>query len=425
MANQSGTQFHGRARLRLVDADDPGVWEPDPASDLEDVATLDELADLFIGEGGVYREAEAGVPEAGPEAPATLEAVITGNLPVRGSLWVRAYAAAVSAELGEPVALVRVTPGRTSVAVVGTSADAEPVADIATAVRAAGVAARHWVLHFDELDQAGLLRSGRIERVTVLTGADEPAIVSAYRLIKSITEQGGEENGRVGVAIVGADAASGERATARLVDATRQFLGVTLDVRPGVPRVRSASVATLGESDRRFEPAEILSMIAHPEAEPAGASGGAGTRGTVEAAAPGGSARPGADAAAEGVAGIADGRPPASAMAGGLVATGLPCPIAPGVELATDDAGRLHLLCWWSPRSPGDLLRAAAWARVNMPLLAKVCPGLRGTDPVLDIVCTELSVAADLRGTGIIVHLAQPAARAAVDGWVCARVSGG
>ncbi|HHN77857.1 MAG TPA: hypothetical protein ENK11_04170 [Phycisphaerales bacterium] len=418
--------MHERTRLRLVDPDDPGVWEPDPAEELEDVATLDELADLFIGEGGVYRDAEAA--DETPEPAATLEAVITGNLPVRGGLWVRAYAAAVSAELAEPVALVRVTPGRTSVALVGTFAEAEPVSDIATAVRAAGVAAGHWVLHFDELDQAGLLRSGLIDRVTVLTGADEPAIVSAYRLIKSITEQGGDGARRIGVAIVGADTASGERATARLVDATRQFLGVTLDVRPGVPRVRSASVATLGESDLRFEPAEILSLITGPERETDGVGGVEHPESPSPAARSEEEMKPGhapPEVVPAGNAG--NGNPPASAIVGGLAATGLPCPIAPSVELATDGGGRLHLLCWWEPRSPGDLLRASAWAKVNMPLLVRVCPALvdAQSEPVLHVVCTDADAAADLRGTGTIVHLAQRAESVAVEGWVCGRVAGG
>ncbi len=448
MANQSGTrEMHERTRLRLVDPDDPGVWEPDPAADLEDVATLDELADLFIGEGGVYRDTDAA--DETPEPAATLEAVITGNLPVRGALWVRAYAAAVSADLSEPVALVRVTPGRTSVALVGTFAETEPVSDIATAVRAAGVAAGHWLLHFDELDQAGLLRSGRIDRVTVLTGADEPAIVSAYRLIKSITEQRTDETGRVGVAIVGADAASGERATARLVDATRQFLGVTLDVRPGVPRVRSASVATLGESDRRVEPAEILSLIngsetpevvgagdepaespASPASPDPSMENARSTHATTGAVPAGFTEHQRNSGAAGGYADVmhdSRGHPPASAIVGGLAATGLPCPIAPSVELTTDGGGRLHLLCWWEPRSPGDLLRASAWARVNMPLLVRVCPALvdAQSEPVLHVVCTDADAAADLRGTGTIVHLAQRAESVAVEGWVCGRVAGG
>lgn len=420
MAYQSGTREMGeRTRLRLVDADGSDVW--DPAVDTEDAETLEELADLFIGEQGVYRGTGAAQPEdrrdravdtpEETDSAVTIEAVITGHLPVRGSLWVRAYAARVSAARGEPVALVRVTPERTSVALVGSSAEADPVDDIATAVRAAGVAAGHWVLHFDELDQAGLLHAGRIDRVTVLSGADEPAIVSAYRLIKSIAEETGEGDetaGRIGVAIVGADAANTARATTRLVDATRQFLGVTLDDRPGVPRVRSASVALLGDSDRRHEPADVIAMIVEPR------GGAAGTE-PVDSHA--------ADTRGEETAGDIEDRPSAALMVEGLTATGLPCPIAPGVELATDGAGLLHLLCWWRPEAPGELLRAGAWARVNMPLLEKVCPPLRGGSaaPTLHIVCDDPAIAAEMRGMGTVVHLALPASRAA-EGWVSARV---
>ncbi|USO00102.1 MAG: hypothetical protein H6810_05420 [Phycisphaeraceae bacterium] len=420
MEHQTGTEgMKSRVTLRLVDPGGSDVWEPDPAIDTEDVQTLDELAELFIGEQGVYRAGDRWEDE--PEAEnddarsTVLEAVITGHLPVRGAVWVRAYAASVARAEGVPVVLVRVTPDRTSVELVGTSADAEPVGDIATAIRAAGCAAGHWLLHFDELDQAGLLRAGLIDRVTVLSGADEPAIVSAYRLIKSMGEQPVPLHGepaRVGVAIVGADPSNTTRATGRLVDATRQFLGLTLEVRPGVPRVQSASAALLGDSAQRYEPADVLSMIVDGPRE-ALAARPATPQGSGPAPEPNRAARP-ADAR---------NRPSAALLVEGLAPTGLPCSVSPSVELAADNTGGLHLVCWWSPEAPGELLKAGAWARLNRPLLAHVCADLRAAgEPTLHVVSTDPYVAADLRGTGTVVHLARPAAALRVEGWVCGRV---
>lgn len=432
MEYRTGTEgIDERPALRLVDAE--CGWEPDPAIDTADAETLDELADLFIGEECVYappHEPHGGSERGGeqitpspPDAPipapkdtVSLEAVITGHLPVRGAVWVRAYAAGVARSVGEPVVLVRVSSDRTCVELVGTSAESDPVGDIPTAIRAAGCAAGRWLLHFDELDQADLLRTGPLDRVTVLSGADEPAIVSAYRLIKSIAEasgsdaalaETGEPSERVGVAIVGADPSNTTRATGRLVDATRQFLGVELDVRPGVPRVQSASVALLGDTDRRIKPAEVLSMIVdrpRDRAEP--------TPGVVAAS----------DASASG--GVPGDRPDPVSLVGALATLDLPCPVAPEVVLATDAEGRLHLAAWWTPGTPGELLRASAWARVNRPLLERLHPALRagGDTPALHIVCEDLGVAADLRGAGIALHLARPAERTAPGGWFCGRV---
>ena len=427
--------IESRATLRLVDPEGDAVWEPDPAADVNNTDELDELAELFIGEhdaienrdqsAGSYGQAEdhrqtdpARVEPAEPEAvvPETLkpeeislEAIITGHLPVRGTVWVRAYAAGVSRLVGEPVVLVRVTPDRTSVELIGSSAETDPVVDVATAIRAAGCAGGHWLLHFDELDQASLLRTGLLDRVTVLSGADEPAIVSAYRLIKTIADRpdpaAGERAGRVGVAIVGADPSNTTRATERLVDATKQFLGMTLDVRPGVPRVRSTPTALLGDCDSRIAPTDVLSMIMDRQ-------------GRAEAP------EPERFVEAESVDYVGE-LPAPSALVPDLKPLGLPCPIASTVELASDNAGRLHLLSWWSPEAPAHLLKASAWARVNLPLLADVRRDLNPEQcaPAQHVVCVDLGIAADLRGTNTIVHLAQPADRATAIGWICGRVN--
>lgn len=415
-----------RAPLRLVDPEVGDIWEPDPASTSREIDAMDALVELFIGgeeagaDGGASIDLLDGDDEPTPDHPAgaTIEAIITGHLPVRGAVWVRAYAGRVAGDEARPVALVRTTPDRTCVELVGSSAEAEPVGDIATAIRAAACASGHWMLHFDELDQVGLRRDGLLDMVTVLSGADEPAIVSAYRLIKGMSEEGGPTP-RIGIAIVGADPANTVRACDRLVQATRQFLGVELVVRPHVARIGATATTPLGESDRRFAPSEILSFIADPPPPPPPPS----PKPMPVVITPPPAAR-GEHPADESV--DASGELPApAALIADLRPLGLPCPVAPAVELAIDPAGRLHLVAWWSPEAPGQLLKAGAWARVNLPLLAKVCPGLLGTQgaPAQHLVCVDLAVAADLHGSGALVHLAMPAPRTTTAGWVCGRVN--
>jgi len=412
--------------LRLVDPEAVEVWEPDPADVAGEIDAMDALVELFIGEqsgdgagdpGSIDEDGLGGeIGETASGAPA-LEALITGHLPVRGAVWVRAYAARVASTTGGPVALVRVTPERTSVELIGSSAEADPVAEIGTAIRAAACAADRFLLHFDELDQAGMIHAGALDTVTILSGADEPAIVSAYRLIKSIVEEG-EPSAGVGIAIVGADAASSARASTRLVQATRQFLGMDLAVRPGVARVQSAATTLLGHTDRRLEPSEVLSLIVDGAEAPASPAARPATRAGEAAVSP-------APVATSGASCVPHGTPGLSAVVRGLRALGLPCPVAPAVELAMDGEGGLHLLAWWSPEAASALMRAAAWAKVNMPLLVKVCSGLSGEQgpPTLHLVCTDAGIASGLHGVSAAVHLAMPAGEATTPGWICGRVN--
>jgi hypothetical protein len=270
-----------RASLRLVDPEVGEVWAADPAGDADD---LDALTELFIGDETAGANVPGAVGEkrpgtsataaprpddaprrgrAGRVAPAeaaTLEALITGHLPVRGTVWVRAYAARLARDLGEPVALIRVSTDRTAVELIGSSADSDPVDDLMVAIEAARSAADRWLLHFDELDQASLLRAGTLDRVTVLSGADEPAVVSAYRIVKTVAETSDGEID-AGISIVGSGEADTARATDRLVTAAKQFLGVDLAPRPSVPRIEAAAVTRLGDCDERFEPAAVVEAV--------------------------------------------------------------------------------------------------------------------------------------------------------------------
>lgn len=454
-----------KASLRLVDPDAGDVWEPDPATEVDE---LDALAELFIGGDepvSVAEPIEKGPPardagtderthgrpsrpvESSPPADQpTLEALITGHLPVRGTVWVRAYAARLARELGEPVALVRVSTERTAVELIGSSAETDPVTDIGVAIEAARTATDRWLLHFDELDQASLLRAGELDRITVLSGADEPAVVSAYRLLKSLAELT-EGDVDAGISIVGSGEPEKARATERIVTAARQFLGLELGSRPAVPRIEAVAVTRLGETDRRTEPAEVIGAVLSGERdarnslgfepepgpvradEPARRTDGLGGRGTAESIEvvqtewePETISE--RDSEADSVDLTGD-RPDPADLVPDLTGLGLPCPVAPGVSIAADSAGRLHVLAWWSPEAPASLLKAAAWARVNAPLLSAVRGGVKAEAcaPAQHIVCTDLAVAADLRGTKTIVHLAQPVDRRPAHGWVCGRVN--
>ncbi|MFI4897363.1 MAG: hypothetical protein ACIARR_06020 [Phycisphaerales bacterium JB059] len=105
-----------------------------------------------------------------------------------------------------------------------------------------------------------------------------------------------------------------------------------------------------------------------------------------------------------------------SALIPGLTRLETRCPKAGRVELAADEAGRLHLIArsGADPSQPVDTLVAtSAWAREHLALLLRAEPMLsppsaeRGseTDPVLHLVTTEPKLIRPLLDADVRVHL--------------------
>jgi hypothetical protein len=465
-SHHGSADAHGS--LRLVDTGGETVWEPDPAVDTDE---LDALAELFIGEDEMADDEPVGGTEPvrrGPAARArnepAVEAVITGHLPVRGAVWVRAYASAVSRGEGRPIALVRVTGDRTTVELVGSSVETDAVSDTELAIQAVSSATEHWLLHFDEIDQAGMLRERGFDRVTVLSGADEPAVVSAYRLLKTLSDDRGDAIAEgaldVGISIVGSGHDETARATDRIGIAAKRFLSMDLSARRAVPKIETATVSMIGDVDRRCEPSGLLETIAAcvadarepavdretarrvasvldsgrpgPAVETSAAASVLGDEhvrtGRVADGSAAGVVRPAArrafdraDSPAE--TALTSDRPLPSTLVAGLTGLDLPCPVADGVEIATDGEGGLHLLAWWDGDAAGRLMKARVWAGINLPLLARLAPlDASKRRATLHAVCDSVGVAADLRGAEMTVHLAQPITAATANGWVTTAV---
>ena len=81
------------------------------------------------------------------------------------------------------------------------------------------------------------------------------------------------------------------------------------------------------------------------------------------------------------------------------------CPLASSIEVALDEAGRIHLLC---DESELDSVRvASAWARANGELIRLATPGLAEglVDPVIDVVTRNAALVSDLHYSGVRLHL--------------------
>lgn len=354
------------------------------------------------------------------EPAGRVEMVTPAHLPVMASAWVHQYARAAAVRTGAPVGLVRVRGVSVSIDVVGFEDELDGLgmeASAAEAVRAAGAVCGSWIVQPGE----GVKPGPGVSCVTVLTGADDAAIVGCYRKLKELFPSGASGSARARVVVVGATPDRAAAAMRKISRAACEFLGRTVEFGEPMPRVGQ------GPGD----PALVLRAVHAGQA-----AGDAGdyfglvasvTGGGAAAAAPGPRRPARAPVAVEPkiAAPAAAPREASGALAGlvsGLRPVGLGCPVAGGVELASDAEGRLHLVAgadmpgWSRPASEAveALVAASAWAVLNAGLLRSASGAIRvlgeDTPPALHLVTGEPVKARRLLDAPLRVHVVVNAA---------------
>ncbi len=114
-----------------------------------------------------------------------------------GSIWLTQLARHRARTLGRPVGVVRISAQDALMDLVipaptGRVIAAQSFADAVAQASAMGV--RDWLVRVPEADEAALLSlsaSGLVGAMTILTGADDAAIVSAYRTLKGLVRTSG------------------------------------------------------------------------------------------------------------------------------------------------------------------------------------------------------------------------------------------
>ena len=449
-----------------------------------DADELDALAELFLG---------GDAPPAGRDESPTrrrdgtqrasrrpaIEALLLGHLPVRAGMWVRPYAAGRLASAGEPVALLRRGDGRTTLDLLGVRGAPPAEGDLDAAITTAAEHARRWIVRVDSDEERALLDADGVTRVTVLSGADEAALVASYRLLKSLAariDESGDDGPALRVAIMGAGETETRRSVEKIRRAATAFLGREIEVVAGPSRVcqvlsspvfhgpDSQPIGTIvrqigalehnpasrgvdrtqhsSRAERRTEraPSRPLRLAgsafeARPAAGPRpGTEGGPARELTPAEATP--AARPepaprrtpGSNPPGRWVReprGLAEidtavlvERPGTlAALVPGLISLETKCPAAPGLELAADERGRLHLLTLGATSAAcGDALRdllvGEAWIRDHLPLLLRAERSLATPDPdrhapahIAHVLTGDASSAAKLVPTRLRVHL--------------------
>lgn len=394
-------------------------------------ADYDALADLFLSDATI-RSSELRAPgnglriaheegDAGSTAPherpaRRVEGLILGHLPVLAAPWVTQYAKHIAETTRERVALFRVQAGQVSIDIihprasqaapqsrVGAVSPDAGAGDLNGAIATAAREATTWLVRVDDHDEPDMLRTPGLSGLTLLTGADEAAVVASYRTIKRLAQVLEEDRGEspaLRLAVMGADEPAAAEATAKLQKAAQTFLGREVEVAAAVSKIGGCSTTNLYRAPLRLPLAQLLQKLSSEQhhasvAEPKPID-------AVEVAQP---PKP------------QSGQSQAVKASGVLLPVGLTplrahCPYARSVRLAVDAAGSLHLIGnahAGSVDAVSELITAAAWAHDHAELLSALSHGLLAREdavgPTLHVTTQEPRLVRGLLDTAIRVHL--------------------
>ncbi len=360
-----------------------------------------------------------------------VEMVVLGHLPVRASLWVRQYACQSARKRSETVALLRTAGDSVALDLItgGERAEIEPLDNIEDAMTVVTNAAGRIVVRVDETAEPELLERAGIDELTILTGADETAVVASYRLIKSLVSAvdnglDPEEAPLLRVAVMGGSGDDIAAACAKIGRACKAFLGRPIEILDASGRIDATGTTSVCRLDRAGLAAEAIDALLSgaqtgvqaeavatglrladsdafagapaPETLPDGpeivvlpaaaeglglgsdAGSGLGPGSEVEAKPT--PRRP--DASGDRVGADAD-RPAVRLgvtppeLIEGLEPLETRCPSARDVWFAADGDGALHAVAMDEGDSPvAALVAAGGWAMQNLALLLRAEPGL-------------------------------------------------
>lgn len=197
----------------------------------------------------------------------SIEAVLLGHLPVRASLWVRQYACSTARRRDEIIALVRAAAGSTSVDLIsGTQVIESSECDsLHEALERVNSIADRVILRVDETTEPELLDRAEIDEITILTGADEAAIVASYRLIKTLTSvwDSGElvSTPHLRLAVMGATGQQVEDASTKLSRAVDAFLDRPIEIIDAAGRIDATATTNIFRDTKTHQATTILDEL--------------------------------------------------------------------------------------------------------------------------------------------------------------------
>lgn len=347
--------------------------------------------------------------------PGEVELVVTAHLPVMASAWVNQWARCTAAEAGCVAGLVRERGEETTVELVGpieSLPELEPVESIGEALEMAREVAGRWLVQAE-----GAEWSPGLSYATVLTGADDAAVVGCYRTLKQFRAP---EGLAIRVAVMGADGKRAAEVERKIARAAAEFLEREVAFAGPVSRIGATpGAAPMGSRllfrGRSEHAVESLVRAVVESSRNAGKGPDPARVAERHAEPPKAEPHPTVEARGNGIA-----RPMLAPLVYGLRPIRVRCPVAAGVELAVDDEGRLHLLSGEASAAESlkALTAASAWAKLNAELVRAADPSITrldaATEPVLHLVTEEPRQASRLLDSPVKVHVLVPPSPAPV-----------
>ena len=365
----------------------------------------------------------------------SIELLLPAHLPVQGGLWLVPYAGREAA--GGTAILVRMHEDTVDVAAIGTGNiefnGCTSMEDVLNRISGLEV---HWIIQPPaDADPTSLLHCDA-DSVTLLSGADQAAVVGAYRLLKGLITSAGSKNEvpTMRLVVVGAEERSESDAASRIVQTAQLQLNVKLDVGPALPAMGSTSkvisqvsfsrgsnvVDLMGKIRNANSDEEMLETTARIEKPIVFDEPVVSFVGEMDAVPTEQNATDSvAETAPEPIVAPVEERPSVETIVqsttmkseyasyvDGLLAIAPRCPEHDHVELAVDMNGRLHVLA--DANDLRDVAIVSAWIVRHGSLLAMACGGLKlteGTTPVQHIFTDDAVAVADLHGTDVRMHL--------------------
>jgi hypothetical protein len=410
-----------------------------------------------------------------------IEGVLLGHLPVFAAGWVTQFAKRLSDERQEPVTLIRTQGGRVEIDLIGSQGPALDSAKPTTVSAAFASAARTsgtWILRVDEPNETTLATLDSIDRLTILTGADDVALAATYRTLKFVVTKMRSASldldskplgERLRVMVMGATDEKAAEAQDKLQGMMAAFLDTPIEIAVGPQRVSPTLMSSLFRDAAQHDVPQLVALIRNlprDAAPPSSRIGPNRTLPTPPAIEPPiiqtarlGRIEPRAVDSAEGrhpggepVRMNGSGRTAAPSPAveqettrvvpappqttdlelvhhvPGLHKLPVSCPYIPEAEIAADSQGRLHLLArTGADRSPGDvvsrLISAAGWLADHLPLIRLALPQTRlcesADDTSLHLFTDQPKAVRRLLDGGVKVHLLASVQVGAAQAWIC------
>ncbi|MEM9416230.1 MAG: hypothetical protein AAGA29_12255 [Planctomycetota bacterium] len=431
---------------------------------------------------------------AAARACASAQAVVMGNLPGLSGPWLTQYAQLIAQNQG-PVAIVHIDEEMVDLEVVEPRLEASPqprarvAATRVPATQTDGlIGLLDALVCSDESPVRTVLvrlsadaeamsasRLAALDRWTVLCGADDAAVVACYSMLKRIVEHDPRNAGKhVGLMVMGSDEATAQRAVQKVADTANSCLSTPVEMVGHLRQMQPVTVRQMGsfpdpvalwpqlvawldtlEAPAAAPPSQATSpepaqrpntvepVINQPLSIPPPRRATAPTQPVTPPRQP---APPTTPRTAQPVTPNAPSRvadaPPAdnlfallaqgpAAIPGGM-ALDARVPAAPGIQLAVDEAGAVHLLMHHSQaddprRAVPEMLDARRWVAEHRDLLAltqrdRVFADPVATPPVLHLFTDRAEQATALvarLGDALKLHLLQKVTLGRETGWFC------